>query len=75
MTVNTMMLLVQKIFNSLMMVICSTVTQLTWKGSDGKVLTVKMITMMHTVAGAGTGGGGAILDDDILSPESEAGRS
>ena len=36
------------------------------------VLALRMITMMvHTVAG----GGGAILDDDILSPESEAGRS
>ena len=36
-----------------------------------KVLTMKMITKMLTVAG----GGGAILEDDILSPESEAGRS
>lgn len=39
---------------------------------DDKVLTLRMIRMMvPTVAG----GGGAILDDDILSPESEAGRS
>ena len=32
---------------------------------------LKTKTMVHTVAG----GGGAILDDDILSPESEAGKS
>ena len=60
-----------KDINSIMM-ICSSGVYLDVGSDDDKVLTLRMIRMMvPTVAG----GGGAILDDDILSPESEAGRS
>ena len=43
--------------------------------AGGKVLLMKMIKIMKMIATV-AGGGGAILDDDILSVESEAvGRS
>ena len=43
--------------------------------AGGKVLLMKMIKIMKMIATV-AGGGGAILDDDILSAESEAvGRS